>query len=243
MMFWCGAPDRRDFDLLVQGSQGTLGSSGTPSALAYLQPRCCAKFDDSIEYGVSGEVNDDEPTKTTTSSKAVETTTTMTTSSSTEATQAPTTTSSGSDHKLTQPGIAKNCDKFHKVVDGDSCDAIVASARITHSQFSEWNPYINDKCSNIWLDYYVCIHSGIAKKCDKFHNVISGDQCDSIESGYKITHKQSFTQRYFGCQSRLDIPFFTLLSPRFEACLFLNNAVLGSLFDFILAEDGLVVVE
>ena len=62
------------------------------------------------------------------------------------------------------------------------------------------------------MDYYVCIHvpgatttssapkptdddkpptqTGIAKTCDKFHKVVSGDQCDSIESEYKITHKQ-----------------------------------------------------
>lgn len=112
----------------------------------------CAKFDDSIEYCVSGEVNDDEPTKTITTSKAFETTTTLT-SSSTEATQAPTSTSSGSDHEPTQPGLAKNCDKFHKVVDGDSCDAIVASTEITYSQFSEWNPYIND---SMFLPFGLC---------------------------------------------------------------------------------------
>jgi len=29
-------------------------------------------------------------------------------------------------------------------VDGDSCDSIVASAGISNSQFSKWNPYIDD---------------------------------------------------------------------------------------------------
>lgn len=103
----------------------------------------CNNFDDSIEYCVSGQVNDEQPATTTTTSKAVETTT-MTTSSAVETTQAPTNTSSGSDHEPTQSGLAKNCDKFHKVVDGDSCDAIEAPAGISHSQFSEWNPYIDD---------------------------------------------------------------------------------------------------
>ncbi|CAI7592359.1 unnamed protein product [Penicillium pancosmium] len=172
----------------------------------------CSKFDDGTEYCVSGEANDNEPTETTTTSTDPETTTGVTTSSSTKTTEAPSTTSSASDHEPTQPGLSENCDKFHKVVDGDSCDAIEASAGITHSQFSEWNPYINDKCSNIWLDYYVCIHvpgatttsaapsptddgkpptqSGIAANCDKFHKVSSGDQCDSIETEFKITHDQ-----------------------------------------------------
>lgn len=104
----------------------------------------CSEFDDTAEYCVSGESSDDEPTKTTTTSKAAETTTTVTTSSSTETTQTPTTTSSANGHEPTQSGLAENCDKFHEVVDGDSCDAIEASAGITHSQFSKWNPYVND---------------------------------------------------------------------------------------------------
>jgi LysM repeat protein len=104
----------------------------------------CAKFDDNAEYCVSGEANDDEPTKTTASSNAAETTTTVTTSSSTETTKTPTTTSSTSDHEPTQPGLAENCDNFHKVSDGDSCYNIEASAGITHSQFLKWNPYINE---------------------------------------------------------------------------------------------------
>ncbi|KUM56608.1 hypothetical protein ACN42_g10598 [Penicillium freii] len=152
------------------------------------------------------------PTKTTATSSAAETTTAVTTSSSTETTKIPTTTSSASDHEPTQPGLAENCDKFYKVSDGDSCYNIEASAGITHSQFLKWNPYINEKCTNIWADYYVCIHvpgvtttsaaptptddgkpptqSGIAKNCDKFHKVVAGDQCDSIQTEYKITHKQ-----------------------------------------------------
>lgn len=104
----------------------------------------CAKFDGLAEYCVSGEANDDEPTKTTATSSAAETTTAVTTSSSTETTKAPTTTSSASDHEPTQPGLAENCDKFYKVSDGDSCYNIEASAGITHSQFLKWNPYINE---------------------------------------------------------------------------------------------------
>ncbi|OQE25083.1 hypothetical protein PENSTE_c006G06425 [Penicillium steckii] len=65
----------------------------------------CNNFDDSIEYCVSGEVNNEQPITTTTTSKTVETTT-MTTSSVVETTQTPITMSSITDHEPTQSGLA-----------------------------------------------------------------------------------------------------------------------------------------
>lgn len=53
------------------------------------------------------------PPKTSTTSQVAQTITTKTISDSIEPTQTPTTASSDSDHELTQPGLAKNCDKFH----------------------------------------------------------------------------------------------------------------------------------
>lgn len=191
----------------------------------------CDNFDRSKEYCVLGDVTDDEPTQTTRTSKVVQVTTTSisstSTSTSTETTQPPTTTTSANGHEPTQPGLAENCDKFHKIVAGDSCDDIVSGAGISHKQFSKWNPYIDDsmsllphhrsivtefpnnlctECSNLWLDYYVCVHvpgakkpsddghtptqHGIAKNCDEYHKIVAGDQCDSIESDNKITHEQ-----------------------------------------------------
>ncbi|KAJ5966592.1 hypothetical protein N7481_013306 [Penicillium waksmanii] len=171
----------------------------------------CSKFDDETEYCVSGEANDDEPTKTITTSMVAETTTAVMTSSSTKSTEAHSTTSSARYHEPTQPGLSENCDKFHKVVGGDSCDAIEASAGISLHNSPNGTP-TSMTCSNIWLDYYVCIHvpgatttsaaptptdggkpptqSGIAANCDNFHKVSSGDQCDSIEAEFKITHDQ-----------------------------------------------------
>ncbi|KAL3954153.1 hypothetical protein ACCO45_012109 [Purpureocillium lilacinum] len=165
----------------------------------------CGKFDGTKEYCVLGDENNEEPTKASTSSKVVQTT-------STKTTPPPTKTTAANGHEPTQPGLAENCDKFHKVVDGDSCDDIEAKAGISHAQFAKWNPYINGKCSNLWLDYYVCVHvpgatttapgpkptddghsptqPGIAKNCDKYHKIVSGDQCDAIESQNKITHEQ-----------------------------------------------------
>lgn len=48
-------------------------------------------------------------------------------------------------HSPTQDGIAKDCDKYHKVASGDQCDKIEDKYRITHEQFSKWNPAINSR--------------------------------------------------------------------------------------------------
>ncbi|KAL4938545.1 hypothetical protein BDV06DRAFT_225910 [Aspergillus oleicola] len=55
-------------------------------------------------------------------------------------------------------GIAENCDQFYQVSSGDSCDAIVARYGISIEQFRSWNSGINGDCTNLWLDYYVCVH-------------------------------------------------------------------------------------
>jgi hypothetical protein len=47
-------------------------------------------------------------------------------------------------HSPHQDGIAENCDKYHKVVSGDTCDKIEKDNQINHDQFSQWNPAIND---------------------------------------------------------------------------------------------------
>ncbi|KAJ6127734.1 hypothetical protein N7471_008951 [Penicillium samsonianum] len=127
----------------------------------------CSNFDGSKEYCVLGTVEEDEPSKTTTTSKVDKT---ISTSTSMGSTQPPSTTTAN-DHEPTQPGLADKCDKSHLVVDGDSCEKIQKDASISQAQFSKWNPYINDNC-------------------DKYHKAISGDQCDTIETNNQITDKQ-----------------------------------------------------
>ncbi|KAL4994067.1 hypothetical protein BDV10DRAFT_189402 [Aspergillus recurvatus] len=187
----------------------------------------CANFDDFAEYCVMGAVTPDEPSTTSsisTTTKKATTTTTSTTTAVLSTTDQPTTTTTsatatatGDSPSPTQPGLAADCDRFHKVASGDQCDTIEANYGITNAQFSSWNPYIDDNCSNLWLDYYVCVHvpgasattsepapaptssspstdvpsptqAGIDKNCDKYHKVASGDQCGTIESEYGISH-------------------------------------------------------
>ncbi|KAL4934338.1 LysM peptidoglycan-binding domain-containing protein [Aspergillus undulatus] len=57
----------------------------------------------------------------------------------------------------TQPGISPACDAFHLVVTGDQCGTIEAQYGITDEEFKEWNPAIDASCSNLWLDYYICV--------------------------------------------------------------------------------------
>ncbi|KAL4897793.1 hypothetical protein BDV59DRAFT_208451 [Aspergillus ambiguus] len=102
----------------------------------------------------------------------------------------------------TQPGIPANCDKFHLVASGDLCDTIATKYSITEAQFKSWNPTIDDTCSNLWLDYYVCVHvpgaatgpqpqmPGIVSNCKQFYKVKSGDSCYTINTAAGITLAQ-----------------------------------------------------
>ncbi|KAH7024976.1 uncharacterized protein B0I36DRAFT_416907 [Microdochium trichocladiopsis] len=112
----------------------------------------CPNLDTSKQYCVLGNVNDDGPatsTSTSTSTKAPTPTT-----SKTSTTAAP----PASSNSPAMPGLAGNCDGFHKIVSGDNCDAISKKYGITRSQFLGWNTEVNKDCTNLWLDYYVCVH-------------------------------------------------------------------------------------
>ncbi|GAB1194476.1 hypothetical protein APSETT444_003722 [Aspergillus pseudonomiae] len=149
-------------------------------------------------YCIIGTVTDDPVTTSTATSTTLKTTTTATT------------TTSSSQHEPTQPGLPSNCDKFHLVASGDQCDIIAAEYGISEAQFKDWNPSIDSNCSNLWLDYYVCVHvpgattttsstpeptstlpqpqmPGIVSNCKTFYKVKPGDDCYSIETAAGIT--------------------------------------------------------
>ncbi|KAF9890423.1 hypothetical protein FE257_005828 [Aspergillus nanangensis] len=156
----------------------------------------CPNLTAGQEYCVIGTVTD-----------ATTTTSTTTTTSKPPPT---TTTSSGSAPGPTQPGIPANCDKFHQVVSGDQCDTIAAKYGITEAQFKALNPNVDASCSNLWLDYYVCVHTpgttttdpapeptgptpqmpGIVTNCKTFYQVKSGDSCYTINTAAGITLAQ-----------------------------------------------------
>jgi hypothetical protein len=189
----------------------------------------CPSLDTSKSYCVIGTVNDDDPPSTT-----------LTTSTTT--TQAPTTTTTEPtpSNSPTMPGIADNCDGFYKVSSGDQCDTIAQKHSISMAQFKSWNSEINDgtclftfslcedhwnqsnrhpiiliDCTNLWLDYYVCVHvpgatttmqespqptdepsgptpqmPGIVDNCKSFHLIKDDGNCWSIYTDAGITLEQ-----------------------------------------------------
>ncbi|KAF9247440.1 hypothetical protein DTO006G1_3392 [Penicillium roqueforti] len=121
------------------------------------------------------------------------------TTTSTITTTALTTTTSTSQYDPTQSGIPPSCDGFHLIASGDQCDTIEAKYGITEAQFKAWNPSIDSSCSNLWLDYYVCVQipgattttstpqptstgpwpqmPGVASNCKPFYKVKTDDNC------------------------------------------------------------------
>ncbi|RPA76003.1 hypothetical protein BJ508DRAFT_379720 [Ascobolus immersus RN42] len=51
----------------------------------------------------------------------------------------------------------KNCNKWLKAEGDDTCYAVTAAAGISMCDLKLWNPYIEDDCSNLWVDFDVCV--------------------------------------------------------------------------------------
>lgn len=71
------------------------------------------------------------------------------------ATPTPTPTPTGPQPQM--PGIATNCKKYYKVASGNTCETIQAAKGITLAQIRAWNTMVNAGCTNLWLDYYICV--------------------------------------------------------------------------------------
>ncbi|RFU35297.1 hypothetical protein B7463_g1040, partial [Scytalidium lignicola] len=108
------------------------------------------------------------------------------------------------------------------VVSGDQCSVIATAAGISLTQFYAWNPAVGSTCVSLFLGYYVCIdvigftptitttiktttttgngistptpiQTGMATNCDKFHLVISGDQCGTIAANAGVSLAQFYS--------------------------------------------------
>lgn len=59
----------------------------------------------------------------------------------------------------THVGQPADCDGWHVVVDGDSCQSVAANAGISLATSLEWNPSVSDDCKEkFWLDQANCTH-------------------------------------------------------------------------------------
>ncbi|KAI1367905.1 hypothetical protein F5Y08DRAFT_297281 [Xylaria arbuscula] len=54
-------------------------------------------------------------------------------------------------------GLIANCDDCYKVVEGDSCAAILAANDITLTELRAWNPDIDTGCANLEVGYNYCV--------------------------------------------------------------------------------------
>lgn len=69
----------------------------------------------------------------------------------------------GSPTGPTHPNIAKNCNAFHTIVDGDGCWSLENKYAISHADFIKWNPDVSDDClTNFWLGSSYCVGVGAA---------------------------------------------------------------------------------
>ncbi|KAH6838559.1 hypothetical protein B0I37DRAFT_409109 [Chaetomium sp. MPI-CAGE-AT-0009] len=101
----------------------------------------------------------------------------------------------------TFPDTAWNCSGWHTVVSGDDCSTVQKQYNITADKFFEWNPSVSEDClTNFWLKNSYCVRvgapgptmDGIAPNCNKWHTVVEGDDCSTIEKQYDITADQFF---------------------------------------------------
>lgn len=78
----------------------------------------------------------------------------------TETVPPPTTTGDGgpSPPAPTHTGQPADCDEWHVVVEGDSCQSVADGAGISLNQFFDWNPAVSKDCvDNFWLGQAYCV--------------------------------------------------------------------------------------
>ncbi|KAJ5717637.1 hypothetical protein N7488_003283 [Penicillium malachiteum] len=139
-----------------------------------------------------------------------------TTSNSTSATSVTVTATTSTISGTVEPSTDPSCTKYHEVVSGDSCVGIEEEYNITAAEFLAWNPTVGSTCESLWLGYLVCVDApytitssatptatatttstststavevepSTVADCTKYHIVVDGDDCESIEAEYDIT--------------------------------------------------------
>ncbi|GMF74586.1 unnamed protein product [Aspergillus oryzae] len=84
--------------------------------------------------------------------------------------------STASPNGHTQAGTVSNCNLYHTVVSGDSCDHIEITYGISFAQLYEWNPAIGSNCETLRVGYSICVAAlsinaptqhGIASDCNR----------------------------------------------------------------------------
>ncbi|KAJ6018171.1 hypothetical protein N7451_001550 [Penicillium sp. IBT 35674x] len=57
----------------------------------------------------------------------------------------------------TQSGTTESCGLYYEVVSGDDCATVALRFGINFTQLQSLNSYLNDDCTNLWLNYDTCV--------------------------------------------------------------------------------------
>jgi LysM domain. len=57
----------------------------------------------------------------------------------------------------TQSGTTESCGKYYQVVSGDDCATLNLQFGLDLTQLQALNTFVDDSCSNLWLDYDICV--------------------------------------------------------------------------------------
>lgn len=105
----------------------------------------------------------------------------------------------------TQPGMVKNCNKFHYIYKGNNCGQITSYDNVSQQDFAKWNPEVGLQCTGLQEEAYACVgvipdatptssapphgiqtpqptQPGMVKNCNKFHYIFKGNTCGQITS-------------------------------------------------------------
>ncbi|OJJ48046.1 hypothetical protein ASPZODRAFT_141589 [Penicilliopsis zonata CBS 506.65] len=56
-----------------------------------------------------------------------------------------------------EPDMVTDCDVFYLVSSGDTCASIAEAEGVTTAEIEDWNPTVGTDCTDLWLDYYICV--------------------------------------------------------------------------------------
>ncbi|KAF3317584.1 hypothetical protein TWF173_010352 [Orbilia oligospora] len=102
-----------------------------------------------------------------------------------------------------QPGMVPNCNKFHFVASGQTCQDITSKFSLSIELLAKWNPAIGKQCTTMWAGTHLCIGviggtptvpttappangtpspigANTTKNCKKWAYIRSGDTCQTI---------------------------------------------------------------
>ncbi|KAK0546720.1 hypothetical protein OC846_005150 [Tilletia horrida] len=97
---------------------------------------------------------------------------------------------SGTPSNLAPGTPSANCTKYYTVQSNDNCGTICSAFKITQAMFNKYNPEINSGCTNLQGGLAYCVASTNNATCTKTYQVVTNDNCGTIDQKYYLTLAQ-----------------------------------------------------